>query len=324
MSILITGVAGFIGTNLAQRFLLNGEKVIGIDNFSRGTSGNMFNFIDNPRFDFHELDLTDLFSYRLAVQGVISSEPITEVWHLAANSDIPAGIYNADVDLKDTFMTTFNTLKIMQEFKIKTLMFASSSAIYGDLGDTILVEDVGPLFPISNYGAMKLASEAIISAAVENYLDIACVFRFPNVVGVPATHGVILDFVHKLKVSTNSLQVLGDGTQQKSYLHVRDLINAMFMISERSSDGLHYYNIGAENDDGVPVSDIAKLVVGAVSPAASIVFGSGGKGWVGDVPKFKYSVEKIKALGWSPELDSIRALEKAINEIVAQESEYKE
>lgn len=320
MSILITGAAGFIGSNLVENFLNEGKKVIGIDNFSRGEAKNISKFQSNPLFIFHEMDMNDYKNYHSIIKAESELEFIDEVWHMAANSDIPAGIKDASVDLKDTFMTTFYTLQIMQDFDIKFLSFASSSAIYGDLGEIKLVEDVGPLFPISNYGAMKLASEASISAAVESYLDAAYIFRFPNVVGVPATHGVILDFINKLKDSPQNLKVLGDGTQQKSYLHINDLINAMIKIRNGSQKGINYYNIGAYDDDGIPVRDIANFVVERVSPKANINFGKGNKGWVGDVPKFKYSVDKLVSIGWQPNLNSIDAIKLAIDEIAHQEN----
>ena len=320
MSILITGAAGFIGSNLVENFLNEGKKVIGIDNFSRGEAKNISKFQSNPLFIFHEMDMNDYKNYHSIIKAESELEFIDEVWHMAANSDIPAGIKDASVDLKDTFMTTFYTLQIMQDFDIKFLSFASSSAIYGDLGEIKLVEDVGPLFPISNYGAMKLASEASISAAVESYLDAAYIFRVPNVVGVPATHGVILDFINKLKDSPQNLKVLGDGTQQKSYLHINDLINAMIKIRNGSQKGINYYNIGAYDDDGIPVRDIANFVVERVSPKANINFGKGNKGWVGDVPKFKYSVDKLVSIGWQPNLNSIDAIKLAIDEIAHQEN----
>ena len=243
---------------------------------------------------------------------------VTEVWHLAANSDIPAGVLNPDIDLRDTFLTTFEILKAMKKFKIKVLNFASSSAIYGDFGDEMIHESIGPLLPISNYGAMKLASEAQISAACEGFLKRANIFRFPNVVGVPATHGVILDFINKLLLNKNELQVLGNGTQQKAYLHVSDLIDAMLLISNQQIDSkVEVINIGPF-DKGVTVKWIAQEVVNKINPSAKIVYGVGNKGWVGDVPKFNYSVEKLKSLGWSPILGSEKAVKRAINEIIIQ------
>ena len=320
MTIFITGVAGFIGCNLAKTMLERGEKVAGFDNLCRGSIRNLNSISEHPHFSFAAVDLADIEAYRCALGAVHSRDPITEVWHLAANSDIPAGIADPHVDLRDTFMTTFNTLLLMQELKIETLAFASSSAIYGDLGDQSLSEDMGPLFPISNYGAMKLASEAAISAALESYLSRAFVFRFPNVIGVPATHGVILDFIRKLKATPGNLVVLGDGTQRKSYLHVAELVDAMLFIREHARDKLNYFNIGAD-DPGVTVRFIAENVVATVAPKAHITFGLGNKGWVGDVPKFSYSIAKLAALGWRPRLASAEAIDEAVSQVAEQEAD---
>lgn len=318
MAHLITGVAGFIGCNLAAVLLERGYTVFGVDNFSRGQRENLLSLVNSPGFQFIEAEMRDLEVYAGAIEKFQKRETITEVWHLAANSDIIAGVTDAKVDLNDTFMTTFNTLEIMKTFNIKILAFASSSAIYGDLGDRPLVEDTGPLLPISNYGAMKLASEAIISAAAESYLQRAFIFRFPNVIGVPATHGAILDFVCKLKSTPEILNVLGNGTQQKGYLHVEGLIDAMLFIREFANDKVAVFNIGA-GDEGVTVRFIAEETIRVVSPGASIHYGSGEKGWVGDVPKFIYSTEKLTRLGWSPKQSSVEAVVRAIGEISTQE-----
>jgi UDP-glucose 4-epimerase len=325
MAILITGVAGFIGANLAKTFLDQGQQVIGLDNLSRGTLSNIVGLQSNPQFSFCQAELTDLAAYQKAISNYLDKNSknnsqnniITQVWHLAANSDIPAGISHAAIDLRDTFMTTFNTLQITKQFDISMIAFASTSAVYGDLGEQVLTEDIGPLFPISNYGAMKLASEALISAAVESGLKRAYIFRFPNVIGIPATHGVILDFIHKLKKTPNNLEVLGNGLQQKSYLHVEDLIDAMLFICEHSKDPLNYFNIGA-GDEGIFVRDIAQIVVKATSPGATIVYGQGDKGWVGDVPRFTYSIDKLRNLGWTPKLSSSQAIALAVDQILTE------
>jgi UDP-glucose 4-epimerase len=320
VTILITGVAGFIGSNLAKLFIAQGWKVIGIDNLSRGAISNINNLFEEDNFKFINEDISNFQNYINILSNIKSEnfDTITEVWHMAANSDIPAGVNNAVVDLKDTFMTTFNTLEMMKILKIKTIFFASSSAVYGDLGNQKLVEEIGPLFPLSNYGAMKLASEAIISAAVESFLDKAYFFRFPNVIGVPATHGVMLDFIRKLKVTPQTLHVLGDGSQQKSYLHIDELIDAMLFIRNKSIDRRNFFNIGAD-DEGVTVKYIAEQVVKNTSPNASISYGLDKKGWVGDVPKFSYSVEKLHHLGWKPKLSSIQAVNLAVKQIALQE-----
>ncbi len=318
MSILVTGVAGFVGVNLVTRLLDRGLTVVGMDNLCRGRREFVAHFETRPDFSFHEVDLADMPAYRDAITLAHAGEPITEVWHLAANSDIPAGIADPRVDHRDTFLTTFNTLILMRELSIGAIAFASSSAVYGDLGDRRLSEHTGPLFPISNYGAMKLASEAMISAAVESHLERAWLFRFPNVIGVPATHGVILDFIRKLRRDSLVLEVLGDGTQQKGYLHVQELVDAMLYIRDNADEALACFNIGPF-DDGVTVTHIAETVRDHVSPNATIRYGKGNKGWVGDVPKFTYSIDRLLQLGWQPTLDSAAALSLAVAQIVEQE-----
>lgn len=314
MSILITGAAGFIGSNLVKTFLDQNKIVVGIDNLSRGEFSNLDFSKDNENFHFGILNILDFEEFKNFVKEKHLIFPIEEVWHLAANSDIPAGIINAEVDLKDTFMTTFNTLQLMKELGIPIIIFASSSAIYGNLGDEKLVEDIGPLFPISNYGAMKLASEVAISASVESHLNQAFIFRFPNVIGVPATHGVIIDFINKFKETPSNLNVLGDGTQQKTYLHIEELIDAMLFIRKYSSEKISFFNIGTD-DEGASVKFIAEEVRNVISPNANITYGDGNKGWVGDVPKFTYSIDKLRSLGWSPKLSSSESVKKAISQI---------
>ena len=159
---------------------------------------------------------------------------------------------------------------IMKKIYANYLFFASSSAIYG-FHENRLFEDIGPLMPISNYGAMKLSSEALISASQESFLEKVCIFRFPNVVGIPATHGVILDFIRRLRSHPNKLEVLGNGSQQKTYLHVEELVEAMLFINITTGTGMNYYNIGA-TDDGISVKDIAELTVKRVSPQAIISY----------------------------------------------------
>lgn len=316
MAILITGGAGFVSANLIRKFLDANQVVIAVDNLSRGTKDNINFALSNKNFYLIECDLSNYQQVELKLDEISNLYTIEEVWHLAANSDIPAGIKNMDVDLLDTFMTTFNILKWMKSKSIEIIYFSSSSAVYGDHGSNILKEDTGPLLPISNYGAMKLASEAQISAAAESFLKRAIIFRFPNVVGIPATHGVILDFILKLSESPDKLIVLGDGSQFKSYLHVSELVEGMLLIrSKNFEQKVQVFNIGPENEDGIHVKTIALEVVKAVSPSASIKFGTGNKGWVGDIPKFKYSIDKIKELGWRPSMNSYETVLKAISEI---------
>jgi UDP-glucose 4-epimerase len=167
---------------------------------------------------------------------------------------------------------------------------------------------------------MKLASEAQISAASASFLEFVSIFRFPNVVGVPATHGVIVDFIRKLKVIPDRLDVLGNGTQRKAYIHVADLVDAMLYIVENGAKAVNVFNIGPA-DDGVTVKYIAEKVREAVSPGAVIQFGDEDRGWVGDVPRFRYAVDRLVELGWTPKRHSADAIHRAIQEIAEQELE---
>jgi UDP-glucose 4-epimerase len=309
---LITGVAGFVGRCLTERLLNEGAFVAGFDNLSRGTLRNMSAFRDSPRFLFQQTELTDLDAYLAAFDHAMQWSPAgrTIVWHLAANSDIQAGVRDPGVDLRDTFLTTFNTLAMMRERALTEIVFASTSAVYGPLTGP-LHEDAGPLFPISSYGAMKLASEASISAAAESFLSHAWICRFPNVIGAYATHGVIYDFLNKLQRSPGELEVLGDGNQCKPYLLVDELVDAMLFISANSKDRLNYFNIGPP-DSGVTVRAIAEEVVRVAAPGAGIRYTGGDRGWVGDVPRFNYSIAKLQKLGWHPRSSSEQAVKAAV------------
>jgi UDP-glucose 4-epimerase len=313
---ILCGGAGFVGVNLIPSLLNEGRRVLVADNYSNGKEELLRQFAGENNFYHLRVNLENksgcvkLFEFASSLGG------IDEVWHFAANSDIQSGILDPSIDLRDTFLTTFFLLDEIRKHGIACLHFASSSAVYGDLKGQLLHESSGPLLPISNYGAMKLASEALISAAIESFLPMANIFRFPNVVGVPATHGVILDFINKLKQNPSQLEVLGDGTQQKSYLHVSDLIDAMLIIRNREvKHGLELVNIGP-TDEGITVEMIARMVVERLSPSAKILFGEGNKGWVGDVPKFKYSTDRIQSYGWKPKLNSREAVAKAIGQII--------
>ena len=312
--IVVTGAAGFIGSFVVERLLDLGHRVVGIDNFLLGSRLNMAKSLVCDQFTFIEADLADALATQEIMEMLCANRTINSVWHMAANSDIGAGVKDPDVDLRNTFLTTYNILTVMKRFKIGRIAFSSSSAVYGNL-PIILDEKTGPLFPISNYGAMKLSSEAIISAAVESHLERAWIFRFPNVIGKRSTHGVILDFIRKLRANAKELEVLGDGNQQKNYLHVEDLLDAMFTIIERSEDPLNWFNIG-NNDDGATVRFIANSVIEEMALNASIRYTGGSKGWVGDVPKFRYSIEKLSSLGWMPKYNSEEAVRKSIREML--------
>jgi UDP-glucose 4-epimerase len=313
---LVTGAAGFIGSHLIDRLLERGATVLGLDNMKLGRRANLASALENPRFKFVEQDVNDVAGVTRLVAAESQAAPFDAAWHLAANSDIRSGVADPEVDLRDTFLTTHHLLKVARAQNIPQIAFASTSAIYG-LQSGLLREDIGPLFPISNYGAMKLASEAALSAALEAYLKRVWIFRFPNVVGSRSTHGVIYDFAQKLKKNPAELEVLGDGSQAKPYFHVHDLVEAMLFITDHAKEPLNFLNIGTA-DSVTTVRYIAEAVVKQQSPGAKIRYGGGHKGWVGDVPKFNYSIDKLKNLGWAPRLTSNQAVDKAVIETVAE------
>ena len=314
---LITGGAGFIGSNLARTLIAQGKPVWLVDDLSRGSIGFIEDMLDDPLVQFSQLDCADGRAVAAAATSV--GAQVSDIWHMAANSDIPAGVEDPAIDLNRTFLTTVGALETARILKSGVFHFASSSAIYGDFGDDAIAEDSGPLQPVSNYGAMKLASEAQISAAVEAFLPRSEVFRFPNVIGFPSTHGVIHDFVRELAATPDELQVLGDGNQRKPYLHVSDLVGAMLHIG-RIEGRRVLFNIGP-TDDGVTVRHIAETVRDHVAPAARIVFGASDRGWVGDVPRFRYSTERLAATGWRPLLSSSDAIARAVVEIAGQSAD---
>ena len=312
MNILVTGGAGFIGSHLIDALLLEGHNVIAYDNLLRGRSSNLANAMQNPNFKFLKGDLLDKeFLFK-----AFETNSFETVFHMAANSDIASSHINPDVDFKNTLQSTYNILLGMKEFGVKNIVFASTSAIYGDTRVKV-DENFGPLFPISHYGASKLASEAYISSFCENYKLKAWITRFPNVVGERATHGAIYDFIQKLKNNPNELEVLGNGSQTKPYLYVKDLIEAILLVWKQTNEQINYFNLGVESRTSV--KEIAEMVIEAMRSNAKIKYTGGNKGWIGDVPQFSYDLEKIHKLGWEAKSTSNEAVRKSIQYILEQD-----
>jgi UDP-glucose 4-epimerase len=310
----ITGIAGFIGSQLADSLLEGGDRVSGVDDFSLGRPAHLDSARANPGFRFFERDISrpDQAIECLCAAAQWGGPPDI-IWHLAANSDIAAGVADASVDFRRTLQTTFAVLEAAKSKGISKIGFASTSAVYGERDD-VLTENSGPLLPISNYGANKLASEALLSAAAETFLERIWIFRFPNVVGPRSTHGAILDFIARLSSRPASLKVLGDGSQTKPYLHVAELIAAMKFIVAQATDRRNVFNIGP-NGGGTSVAFMAERVIARIAPATPIAYTGGDRGWVGDVPRFRYSTERLARLGWQPKLSSDQAVLRAIDEL---------
>lgn len=308
-NIIITGGAGFIGSHLTDSLLMEGYNVTVIDNLSLGRLTNLLNAQNNQRFKFIKGDILD----KELLFNIFNEGNFDTVFHMAANSDIAKSHVNPDVDFNNTLTTTYNVLLAMKEYNVKNIVFASTSAIYGDTGVSVS-EDFGPLFPISHYGASKLASEAYISSFCENYGFKAWITRFPNVVGERATHGAIYDFIKKLKKNPNELEVLGNGTQIKPYLYVKDLVEAILLIWKSTNEKINYFNLGVETR--TTVKEIAEMVIDEMGLNAVIKYTGGNRGWVGDVPTFSYSLDKIHTLGWNPKVTSNEAVRKSIRYIL--------
>ncbi len=309
MNILVTGGAGFIGSHLDDALIARGHQITVVDNLVLGRKENIQHLLDNPKFTFIEADILD----STTMHKVFEEGHFDMVYHLAANSDIQKGGKDPMVDYQLTFNTTFSILQLMKEFEIKKFFFASTSAIFGETYD-VLNEDYGPLKPVSNYGAGKLASEAFISAFSSTYSIQTWITRFPNVVGERFTHGVIYDFIHKLQKNPQELEVLGNGEQCKPYVYVKDLVDGILYVIDHANEPYNVYMLGS--DSRTKVKEIAAIVIEEMGLDASIRYTGGDRGWVGDVPEFRYDLTKVNTLGWKAphnSNDSVRlAIQKAL------------
>lgn len=301
MRVLVTGGAGFIGSHVCERLVDRGDSVVAADNLLLGRTENLAVLSDAPSFRFVQVDVSD----RSALAVLFADGDFDSVVHLAANSDIARSYADPMIDVVNTFGSTQVVLDLMRQYGVPQILFASSSAVYGEAPGTSR-EDHGPLLPISHYGAGKLASEAFISSYAENYGISAWVARFPNVVGDRSTHGAVFDFVNKLARTPGRLEVLGNGEQRKPYLHVADLVDAIFFGWANFRDRVNVFNVGGSTR--CSVRRIAEIVVEESGGDAVIEYTGGERGWVGDVPVVDLDVSRIRGAGWAPQLDSEAAV----------------
>ena len=304
----VTGGAGFIGSHLVDRLVKMGRVTV-YDNLSSGRREFISHHLDQSDFNFIEADLLDFSTLKQAIAGH------DVVFHLAANPEVRAGIKATELDLKAGIIASYNVLEAMRRNQIKRLVFTSSSTVYGDAGVTPVTEEHGPLLPISLYGASKLGGEGLISAFCHLFDMQGWIFRLANIIGSRLTHGVIFDFINKLKQNPGRLEILGDGSQQKPYLHVDDCINGMLFAMEHSKERLNLFNLGPSSSTSVVT--IAKMVVQAMGlKDVEFHFTGGRGGWVGDVPQVRFDMTRMSRLGWEPKYTSDEAVRRAAKEML--------
>ncbi len=303
MAILVTGGAGFIGSHIIDALLEKGNEVKCIDNFSSGRKEFIEQSMDKG-LELIEGDLLNRDDIKKALSGCDT------VFHLAANPDVRLGVENTEVHLEQNIIATYNLLEEMRKADVKKIAFTSSSTVYGEAEQIPTPESYGPLIPISLYGASKLAAEGLISAYCHTFDMQSVIYRFANVVGPRSTHGVTYDFIKKLRKNSHVLEILGDGSQKKSYLYISDCIDAMLFGMEKSKSKVEIFNIGSE--DWVDVKKIADIVSRemGLSPEYRFTGGvDGGRGWKGDVKIMRLSIDKLKNMGWKPEYGSKESIE---------------
>ena len=317
MKVLVTGGAGFIGSHLVDHLMEEGYEVRVLDDLSAGSLENLKGWIDHERFEFMQGDLRRRDVCEKAVKGV------DVIFHLAANPEVRIGAQSPELLYETNVLITYNLLETIRKEDIKALAFTSSSTVYGEAKKIPTPEDYGPLEPISVYGGAKLAAEALIAGYAHTFDIKAVVFRLANIIGKRSNHGVIYDFINKLKANPHRLEILGDGTQRKSYLHVSDTVEAMlYLFKEFLKEDKIYdaYNIGSE--DWITVTEIAEIVSREMGLNPEFYFTGGvdgGRGWKGDVKIMLLNIEKAKAKGWKPKMNSKEAVEKTVRELLGKE-----
>ncbi|RJS82340.1 SDR family NAD(P)-dependent oxidoreductase [Candidatus Bathyarchaeota archaeon] len=312
---LVTGGAGFIGSHLVEELASRGFEVLVIDNLSGGDLKNLESCLNDPNVKFMKGDLLDYETVKNAV------EESTAIYHLAANPEVRVGTRSPEVHYRQNVEATFNLLEAVRKVgEADTLVFTSTSTVYGEATVIPTPEDYGPLKPISVYGASKLACESLIMAYAYTYGFRALIYRLANIVGPRSRHGIIYDFIKKLKSNPKELRVLGDGRQNKSYLYVKDCIEAMMVGLEKSEEQVAILNIGAE--DQLEVREIAEIVIEEMGlKGVKIAYVGGledGRGWVGDVKNMLLDISKLKALGWRPRHNCRESVRLAARELIEE------
>jgi len=314
MKCLVTGGAGFIGSHLVDHLLKSGHEIKVYDNLSGGDLAFLKHHKNNKKFNFVKADLQDL--RRLKKE----TKEIEMVYHLAANSDISKGILDPEIDFNQTIINTFNVLQAMKENGIKKLFYTSGSGIYGDVGSTCTKESFGPLIPVSMYGATKLSAEAMIYA-YSNFFDIQVwVLRPANIIGPRLTHGVVFDFIKRLRKDPKKLKILGDGKQSKSYLYVSDVINGINLVTKKSKKKVNVFNIASNSF--ITVNAIADIITREMKLKPKRSWTGGRIGWKGDVAKVRINNGNITKIGWRPKYNSKQAVQKTVRVVLGKDIDF--
>lgn len=308
--ILITGGAGFIGSNMVEKLVGDNEIVV-LDNLSNVDERYLERFQGKSNFTFVKGDLNELPDLKIG-------KDIDVVIHLAANSDVRNGAEGPKIDFDNNVSATFKLLEYMRTNDVGHLLFASSSTVYGEASVMPTPENYGPYMPISSYGASKMAGEGFITAYSHYYGIKGSIFRFANIVGKNSTHGVIFDFIGKLQKNPKELEILGDGTQRKSYLYVEDCVNSMIYVHDKSPK-TDIFNLGNRETTSVTrIADIVTSEMGLKGVKYNYTGGINGRGWKGDVKIAQLDVEKLFSMGWKNKLDSDGSVVQATKETIRQ------
>ena len=309
--VVVTGAAGFIGSNLVDDLLARGLNVLGLDNFSSGNVKFIESAKEHPNFNIISCDLLD----RSSVEKYLDGSDF--VFHFAANADVRFGTEHPSKDLEQNTIATFNVLEAMRKNSIQNIVFASTGAMYGEAQIIPTPED-GPM-PIqtSLYGASKLACEAMIEAYCEGFNFKSWIFRFVSILGQRYTHGHVYDFCKQLKEDPSHLYILGDGNQKKSYLHIDDCINAIWVGINNTNDKVNIFNLGAK--DFCQISDSAQWIIEKLKLSPKITYSGGERGWVGDNPFVFLETNKISSFGWEPIYTIREGVEKTVDFLLENE-----